>query len=116
MADTKRSRTASFNISPEKWEAFKKKATQEEKNASWVLLDFIDRYLEGSEGEGETSSVLREKVARLEGQVELLMGLQEEVREIKEWQSRIRMEAAQQQRAIAELLSTPPLLSEKNVP
>ncbi|NJR61224.1 MAG: hypothetical protein HC769_21760 [Cyanobacteria bacterium CRU_2_1] len=39
---------ATFKIEPDRWNAFKAKAQEEEKSASSVLKDFIDHYLDGS--------------------------------------------------------------------
>lgn len=38
---------ATFKIEPDKWEAFKQQATEAGSNASAMLKDFIDAYLDG---------------------------------------------------------------------
>ena len=39
---------ATFRTDPDKWEAFKAQASEENSNATSVLLDFIDWYLDGN--------------------------------------------------------------------
>ena len=49
---------ATFRTDPDKWEAFKTLASEENSNATSVLLDFMDWYLDGNRiQKGKTKTV-----------------------------------------------------------